>query len=168
MEKTKAIFLDRDGVLNKNRADYVKSVSELEIFPFISKPLKQFQDSGFKLIIITNQSVINRGLTTEKEVKKINLEIVKFLNLRNVTIDAIYYCPHKPEDNCVCRKPKSGLLHKAIEDWNIDIKSSWFIGDSHTDVEAGKSVGCKTLLLTSKFGLEKCVEKILPTTMTNN
>jgi len=161
MNKSKAVFLDRDGVLNKKKDDYVKNIFELEIFPFISDSIKKLQTAGFKIIVITNQSAINRGLTTHKEIQKIHLELEKFLKKDNVSIDGIYYCPHKPDEKCACRKPKPGLIHQAISDWNIDVNSSWFIGDSETDIEAGKSVGCKTLLVTSESTLEQCIDKIL-------
>ena len=161
MTKSKAIFLDRDGVLNVKKNDYVKTVSELELFPFILQPLKKLQNAGFKLIIITNQSAINRGLTTHEEIKKIHLELEKFLKNDNITIDGIYYCPHRPDENCSCRKPKPGMIHQAVTDWNLDVHSSWFVGDSESDVEAGKSVGCKTMLISSKLNFIQSVEKIL-------
>jgi D-glycero-D-manno-heptose 1,7-bisphosphate phosphatase len=164
MNKPKAIFLDRDGVLNVKKNDYVKSVSELELFPFILKPLKKLQNSGFKIIIITNQSAINRGLTTHKEIHKIHLELKKFLKKDDISIDGIYYCPHRPDENCICRKPKPGMIHQAICDWDVDIASSWFIGDSHTDVEAGKSAGCKTFKIHDGITLENAVDLILKDT----
>lgn len=160
-DKSKAIFLDRDGVLNKKRNNYVKTVSELEIFPFIIKPIKKLQNAGFKIVIITNQSAINRGLITHEEVKKIHQKLEKFLKRDDISIDGIYYCPHRPDEGCSCRKPKFRLLHNAISELNIDVKSSWFIGDSETDIEAGKSIGCKTLLVTSELNLEQCIDNIL-------
>tara|TARA_B110000196_G_scaffold238025_1_gene206440 strand:+ start:83 stop:574 length:492 start_codon:yes stop_codon:yes gene_type:complete len=163
MNKSKVVFLDRDGVLNVKKNDYVKTVSELEIFPFILEPLKKLQNAGFKLIIITNQSAINRGLTTHKEIQKIHSELKKFLKKDNISISAIYYCPHRPDENCTCRKPKPGLIYQAMNDFKIDINQSWFIGDSETDVEAGKSVGCKTLLISPELNFEQSIENILHT-----
>ena len=160
-KKQKAIFLDRDGVLNKNKDDYVKNISELEIFPFISEPIKKLQSAGFKIIVITNQSAINRGLMTEKHLNEIHQKIQSFLIPHNAKIDSFYYCPHTPAENCSCRKPKTGLLLKAIDDFLIDIPNSWFIGDRDSDIQAGRSVGCKTLKIQHDFNLEKAVDLIL-------
>ena len=153
----KVVFLDRDGVLNKNKDDYVKHISELEIFPFISESIKKLQSVGFKIIVITNQSAINRGLITEKHLNEIHEKIQSFLIQHNAKIDYFYYCPHTPTENCSCRKPKSGLLLKAIDDFSIDVNNSWFIGDRDSDIQAGQSVGCKTLKIQNNFNLEKAV-----------
>jgi histidinol-phosphate phosphatase family protein len=162
MNKTqKAIFLDRDGVLNKNKDDYVKNISELEIFPFISEPIRKFQSAEFKIIVITNQSAINRGLMTEKHLNEIHEKIQSFLIQNDTKIDYFYYCPHIPNENCSCRKPKSGLLLKAIDDFSIDVNNSWFVGDRDSDIQAGESVGCKTLKIEGDFNLEKAVNLIL-------
>ena len=161
MNKSKSIFLDRDGVLNKNKDDYVKHISELEIFPFISESIKKLQSVGFKIIVITNQSAINRGLMTEKHLNEIHEKIQSFLIEHNTKIDYFYYCPHTPTENCSCRKPKTGLLLKAIDDFSIDVNNSWFIGDRDSDIQAGESVGCKTLKIQNNFNLEKAVNLIL-------
>ena len=161
MNKSKSVFLDRDGVLNKNKDDYVKHISELEIFPFISESIKKLQSVGFKIIVITNQSAINRGLMTEKHLNEIHEKIQSFLIQHNTKIDYFYYCPHTPTENCSCRKPKAGLLLKAIDDFSIDVNNSWFIGDRDSDIQAGQSVGCKTLKIQNNFNLEKAVNLIL-------
>ncbi len=160
-KKQKAIFLDRDGVLNKNKDDYVKNISELEIFPFISEPIRKFQSAEFKIIVITNQSAINRGLMTEKNLNEIHEKIQSFLIQNNTKIDYFYYCPHTPNENCSCRKPKSGLLLKAIDDFSIDVNNSWFVGDRDSDIQAGQSVGCNTLKIQEGINLEKAVSLIL-------
>ena len=161
MNKSTSIFLDRDGVLNKNKDDYVKNISELEIFPFISKPIKKLQSAGFKIIVITNQSAINRGLMTKKHLNEIHEKIQSFLIQNDAKIDYFYYCPHTPNENCSCRKPKSGLLLKAIDDFSIDVNNSWFIGDRDSDIQAGESIGCKTLKIEGDINLEKAVNLIL-------
>jgi histidinol-phosphate phosphatase family protein len=161
MNKSKSVFLDRDGVINKNKDDYVKNISELEIFQFISEPIKKLQSAGFKIIVITNQSAINRGLMTEKHLNEIHEKIQSFLIQNDTKIDYFYYCPHIPNENCSCRKPKSGLLLKAIDDFSIDVNNSWFVGDRDSDIQAGESVGCKTLKIEGDFNLEKAVNLIL-------
>jgi len=161
MSKNKAIFLDRDGVINKEYSDYVKSLDELEIFPNIWKPIKKLTDSKFQIIVITNQSAINRKLTTHKKVQEIHSRIQKYLNENGTAIDRFYYCPHTPQECCDCRKPKTGMLLEAIKDFEIDIKSSWFIGDSDSDMEAARKVGCKNIKIDSNISLEDAVKKIL-------
>jgi histidinol-phosphate phosphatase family protein len=144
----KIVFLDRDGVINKNRDDYVKTWDEFEFLPNAKKGIKLLNDDGFKILIITNQSVVGRGIITEKILNKIHEKMLKELNECGCRIEKIYYCPHVPWDNCECRKPKPGLLLKAAKDFDIDLKKCYFIGDSETDAEAGKRVGCKTYLVS--------------------
>ena len=161
MTKLKAVFLDRDGVLNTRKDDYVKKISELEIFPFISEPIKKLQKAEFKIIVITNQSAINRGLMTKIDLENIHDEIQTFLKKHETKIDRFYHCPHTPLENCFCRKPNPGLLKKAIDDFSIDVTHSWFIGDSDSDILAGESVGCKTIKVDTKVNLADAVNIIL-------
>jgi histidinol-phosphate phosphatase family protein len=160
-KKQKAIFLDRDGVLNKNRSDYVKSLSELEIFPFIPECIKKLRKAEYKIIVITNQSAINRGLMNINELEKIHDKIQNFLVKHQTKIDKFYYCPHTPKENCFCRKPNPGLLLSAIDDFSIDVNQSWFIGDSDSDISAGIKVGCKTFKINNEANLEDAVNLIL-------
>lgn len=157
----KAVFFDRDGVLNKERKDYVKTVKELEIFENIDKVIKKLKDKGFKIVVITNQSAVNRNLTNTKNILEIHDAIQKFLKKSNTSIDAFYFCPHTPNENCICRKPKSGLLVNAALDMNIDLKSSWMIGDNDSDVMAGENVGCKSLKIKNNHELESIIKIIL-------
>ena len=155
-----AVFLDRDGVLNKLKYDYVKSIDELDIFSFIPKPIKKIHSLGFLVIVVTNQSAINRGFTSHQKISGIHEKIQSFLKSFGTKVDAFYYCPHMPNESCMCRKPKPGLLFKASDDWNIDLKSSWFIGDSESDIIAGNSAGCKTIKISQNFNLENAVQKL--------
>jgi histidinol-phosphate phosphatase family protein len=161
MNNSNAVFLDRDGVLNLKKDDYVKNLSELEIFPFIAKSIKKLQQLNFKIIVITNQSAINRGLMNENNLDEIHDEIQSFLSQHGAKIDSFYHCPHTPTENCLCRKPKTGLLLKAIFDYSIDVRNSWFIGDSDSDILAGKSIGCNTIKINNNLNLEQAVELIL-------
>ena len=158
--KNKAVFLDRDGILNKDRSDYVKNIRELEIFPNIGKYIKQINDNGFLVIIITNQSTIGRKLTTHDEVKMIHNSIQEYMRKCNAKIDAFYYCPHHPKDNCNCRKPKPGLLIQASHDFNIDLQNSWMLGDHDSDVQSGLNVGCKSVKINLENSLEKTLHMI--------
>jgi len=147
IKKNKAIFLDRDGVINKNRDDYVKSTKELEIFSNIGKEILKLKMKGFLIIVITNQSVINRKIITIRELEEIHSTIQKFLMKSKTSIDKFYFCPHRPDENCDCRKPKPELILQAINEFSIDVSKSWMVGDSKTDIQAGEKAGCKTILL---------------------
>lgn len=157
----KAIFLDRDGVLNKERKNYVKKISELEIFPKIEIPIKKLREKGFLIIIITNQSSINRGITSLENIEQIHQHIQNYLRKFGVEIDGFFICPHRPDENCSCRKPKSGLILKAIDEFNIDIKLCWMIGDNDSDIIAANNVGCKAIKIGKEFSLDQAVKNIL-------
>jgi histidinol-phosphate phosphatase family protein len=157
----KAVFLDRDGVINKERTDYVKTVNELVILDDIINPIKKLKDNGFLVVVISNQSAINRGLTSHQNVENIHSAIQMYLQKNGTQIDAFYYCPHRPDEHCECRKPKPGLLIKAINDLKIDVKSSWMIGDRDSDMEAAKLVGCKAIKITSNSRFNSAVQSIL-------
>ena len=161
MNKLKTVFLDRDGVINKERNDYVKSISELEMFPNVAKNIELLKNAGFLVVVITNQSAINRGLVTHEMVHKIHDSIQNHLKKNGTSVDGFFYCPHKPDENCICRKPKSGLLNKAILELNIDVNSSWMIGDNDSDIEAATSIGCKAIKINNNFSLDNAVHKIL-------
>ncbi len=149
----KAIFLDRDGVINQNRKDYVKELSEFEIFDWVGESVKLFKDAGYLVIIITNQSAIGRRLLTHEELKKIHDCLENYLKTFKTKIDAIYYCPHTPEDNCDCRKPKPGLLLAAIQDFQVDLSNSWMVGDSTADIMAATSAGCRSYMIKENLTL---------------
>lgn len=160
IEGNKAIFLDRDGVINKRRDDYIKNIDELEIFPDVISSIKKFKENGFLVLIITNQSAINRGIITHTKLDEIHFAIQKYFKEQNVELDGFYYCPHRPDEKCNCRKPKPGLLLNAIKEHGINPKLSWMIGDSESDIKAGKSIGCKTILLDVNFSLTEAVKVI--------
>jgi histidinol-phosphate phosphatase family protein len=160
IKKNKAVFLDRDGVINKKKDDYVKSINELEIFPDIGEGIFKLKKMGFLIIVITNQSVINRKIITIKKLEKIHLTIQKKLKEKNCKIDKFYFCPHRPDENCNCRKPKAGLLLQAINDFSIDSSKSWMIGDCLTDIQAGEKVGCKSILLKDDLSFLEVIKKI--------
>jgi len=156
----KAVFLDRDGVINKERSDYVKTVKELIILD-VANPIKKLKDNGFLVVVISNQSAINRGLTTHQNVEQIHSAIQEYLKKHGTQIDAFYFCPHRPDENCNCRKPKPGLFDKATTELQIDLSSSWMIGDRDSDIEAAKAIGCKTIKITRDSGLNAAVQSIL-------
>lgn len=156
----KAVFLDRDGVINRRRDDYVKSLEELEICPGVEEGILKLKKSGFLVIVITNQSVINRGIINLEKLNEIHSEIQKKLIKKDTKIDKFYFCPHRPDEKCNCRKPKSGLIIQAIKDFSINPSESWMVGDSLTDIQAGENAGCNTLLVKEYEAFEKIVNVI--------
>ena len=161
MNKLKTVFVDRDGVINQERSDYVKSISELEIYPNVAENIKLLKDAGFLVIVITNQSAVNRGIISHEMINQIHNSIQDHLKKYGTFLDGFYYCPHTPNENCNCRKPKPGLLQQAILELNIDLNSSWMIGDSDSDIEAANSIGCKAIKISGSFSLDNAVKKIL-------
>lgn len=158
----KIIFLDRDGTLNKLKSDYVKNLNEFEILPSVGKNLKKLSDAGFTLIVITNQSAINRKFMTMDDLNQIHNFLHSYLKTFDCKLDEIYFCPHTPEEQCMCRKPNTGLLKKALESYSdIDLVHSWFIGDSESDVQTGKKFGVKTIKIKPNDRLDDSVNYIL-------
>jgi len=144
--KNKAIFIDRDGTINKD-VHYLDDPEKFEFYPGIQVGVKRLQENGFKLIVITNQSGIARGYFTEKQLSDIHKRMKQEFQKYDVTLDGIYYCPHHPDEKCNCRKPNTGLFEKAIHEHNIDVKKSYMLGDKILDVGAGKKAGVKTILI---------------------
>jgi len=113
----------------------------------------------FLVIVVTNQSAINRGYISREELENIHEFLSKQLQKQSSHIDAIYYCPHRPDENCDCRKPKTKLISKAIKDFSIDKNSSWLIGDNETDIQAAKSIGIKSVKMQTDASLLECVKE---------
>ncbi|MDI6781124.1 MAG: D-glycero-beta-D-manno-heptose 1,7-bisphosphate 7-phosphatase [bacterium] len=158
----RAVFLDRDGVINKKlEGDYVKSYDEFSFLPGVIDAIKKIKQKGLMVIIITNQSGIGRGIMSEDDLINVHEQMLAELKKNGVTIDAIYYCPHSPDNGCDCRKPKDGLFKQALMDFNIDMRNSWMIGDEQKDVEAGEKAGCQTYLLSKGELLIKAIELLL-------
>jgi len=158
-----AIFLDRDGVINLERKDYVKNLSEFEIFPDVAEAIDLLRKKNFLVIIITNQSAINRKLLDINTLETIHEHFQKYLKKNNTSIDAIYYCPHLPEEDCSCRKPKPGLIFNAAKDFKINLKKSWMIGDSKKDIDAANSAGCNSILLKPNQRLLDVIKEFINT-----
>ena len=141
-EKAKAIFLDRDGVLIKERGDYTWLLEDMTVNPDVVNALKSFSEKGYLLIVISNQAGIAKGIYEKSDADYLHLHLSRHFSLSGITISEYYYCPHYPPiSKCICRKPDSLLLEKAIARFNIDPAKSYFIGDADRDMEAGKKVG---------------------------
>lgn len=152
--KQKAVFLDRDGTINKY-VGFLRNIDDFELIDGVSEAIKKINQSGYLAIVVTNQPVIARGEVAWEELNEIHKKMATLLGKDGAYVDAIYICPHHPDKgfegerpeykiDCDCRKPKPGLLFQAAKDFNIDLSQSIMIGDSDRDVEAGEAAGCKT------------------------
>jgi len=145
--KGPAIFLDRDGVINRRRpGDYVLDWSQFFFIPGIRATLKQISTLRLPMIVTSNQAAVGKGLLDLTGLREITIKMQEALLEDGTPLAAAYYCTHRPDENCVCRKPKPGLLQTAADDFNIDLSRSIFIGDSDTDVQAGRAAGCVPIL----------------------
>ncbi len=142
-----AVFLDRDGVINYDYG-YVHEIKKFKFLPNAISALRKLSSSGYKTIVITNQSGIGRKYFTEQDFLKVNKHMVDALQKKRARVDAIYYCPHAPQQNCACRKPKTAMLLAAKRDFSIALNKSFVIGDKSEDIEMGKKAGCRTILIT--------------------
>ncbi len=152
--KTKAIFLDRDGVINKE-VSYLSNPNEFILLEGTIEALNILKKKGFLLIIITNQAGIARGYFTEETLNDIHKKMVQILKKNGISIDDIFYCPHHPKfsGSCECRKPNPGMILKAKIRYNINLENSYMIGDTLNDIKTGKNAGCKTILVLTGYGL---------------
>lgn len=155
--KQKAVFLDRDGVINKY-VGFLRNIDDFELLDGVSKAIKKINESGYLAIVVTNQPVIARGEVSFAELTEIHNKMETLLGEDGAYLDAIYFCPHHPDKgfdgeipelkfDCDCRKPKPGMLIKAAKEFNIDLTKSWMVGDSDSDIMAGKNAGCSTVLI---------------------
>ncbi|ADY72772.1 histidinol-phosphate phosphatase family protein [Desulfurobacterium thermolithotrophum DSM 11699] len=140
--KRKAILLDRDNTLIKDDG-YIHEPEKVELLPGVPQGLKLLKEAGFLLIVVSNQSGIGRGYFREDNFWAVNRKLQELLNPFGVQIDDFFFCPHKPSDNCNCRKPKVGMVEKAVKNWNIDLSKSFVIGDKEIDVMLAFNAGCK-------------------------
>lgn len=170
--KQKAIFLDRDGTINKY-VGFLDHIEQFELLSGVSEAIRKINQSGYLAVVVTNQPVIARGEVTYTELQEIHNKMETILGKDGAYLDGIYFCPHHPDKgfkgevkelkiNCNCRKPNPGLLLQAASDFNINLEQSWMIGDGKNDIQAGKNAGCKTVLIgDDEFGQDITVYSLL-------
>jgi len=168
-----AIFLDRDGVLIENRLDYVRDWSQVEIIPEAIQALSLLPVKNYKIVIVTNQSAVGRGLLLPENADKINHRLVDVIQQHGGQVDRVYMCVHKPDDDCFCRKPRPGLLMQAARELSLDLQRSWMVGDAWSDLQAGQRAGVgHTILLRTGRGAEQllqpCPEELANPLIFNN
>jgi D-glycero-D-manno-heptose 1,7-bisphosphate phosphatase len=142
-----AIFLDRDGVIIENRSNYVRSWADVEFYPQAIEALASRITGAYKLIIITNQSPIGRGILTREQFDEINQRILREIDAAGVKVDGVYVCPHHPDDGCECRKPRPGMLLQAAREHQLDLDNSILVGDALSDLQAGIAAGVGRVML---------------------
>jgi len=148
---SKTIFLDRDGVISIfTPNDWIKNWGEFRFLPGAIEGLKKLSDNKYRIVIISNQAGINKGFFTERALNHLTEKMKKHLKRRGVELSKVYYCIHTAEENCECRKPRPGLFYRAQQELgDINFDEIFFVGDSEVDVQAGKAVGTKTILVLS-------------------
>lgn len=158
MAKYRAVFLDRDGTICAE-VGYINSIEQMRLLPRSARAIHFLNQHGFKVVVVTNQSGVARGLIPEPHLVDIHAEMIRQLKEEGAFLDGIYYCPHHPEEGnppylqeCRCRKPATGLLEQAALDLNLDLSLSYMIGDHYSDIECGKRIGAKTILLLTGHG----------------
>jgi histidinol-phosphate phosphatase family protein len=154
----RVLFLDRDGVINEDREDYVKSWQEFRFIKGVRPALKKIKEAQIPFVVITNQSIIGRGWVSEKDLTALHGRMSAGIKKAGGAILKIYHCPHRPEDGCRCRKPRTGLLKKAARELKLDLRECVFVGDSLKDIQAGNRAGCRTVLVQTGQGRESLIE----------
>ena len=144
---TPAIFLDRDGVIIANRPQYVRSWADVEIFPQAIQALKMLNGLPYKIVVVTNQAGVSRGIISQEVAEEINRRLREVIEGAGGRIDGIYMCPHQPEDGCNCRKPRPGLIELAARELSLDLAGSFLVGDMYSDLLAGQAAGVPRLAL---------------------
>ena len=155
----KAVFLDRDGTINEEMG-YINHVSRFKMFSFVPEAIRVFNDAGYKVIVVTNQSGVARGYFKEELVKEIHARLIKEVEMGSAKIDKIYYCPHHPiegigayKKNCSCRKPNTGMIEEAVLEFDLDLSQSYMVGDRYKDTLFANKAGLKSIFVKTGYGL---------------
>jgi D-glycero-D-manno-heptose 1,7-bisphosphate phosphatase len=143
----RAVFLDRDGVINRAAAegDYILRWDDFHFLPGVAEAISSLQRAGWSVIVVTNQRCVGKGLLVIAELEAIHQKMNEELAKAGANLEGIYYCPHEEEPPCDCRKPASGMFLRAAREHQIDLSASWMVGDSESDIRAGKRAGCRTV-----------------------
>ena len=149
----RAVFLDRDGTVNEE-VGYIRSRHDIRLIPRAATAIRALNQAGWLVIVITNQSGVGRGYLTAEELEAAHARLLEQLAAEGAQIDAIFYCPHVPDDACACRKPEVELIRRAERQFGIDLTASWMIGDKDSDLDLGRNAGCRTALVLTGYGAE--------------
>ena len=147
-----AVFLDRDGTINEQMG-YINHISRFKLLPKVADAIRMLNENNYLVVVVTNQSGPARGYFPIELVHEVNSYMQELLRKEGANIDAVYFCPHLPEDGCNCRKPKTGMIDMACRDLNIDLSHSYMIGDMCDDIELAKNAGIKGIMVKTGYGL---------------
>jgi D-glycero-D-manno-heptose 1,7-bisphosphate phosphatase len=156
----KVVFLDRDGVICHNRDDHVKSWQEFQFIHRTKEAMARLTDARLPVVIITNQAAINRGIVSVSTVEDIHRRMVAEVEACGGRIARVYYCPHRPDEQCDCRKPQPGMLLQATRELGIDLENSYLVGDSIADMQAAQAVGAKAYMVLTGRGKRQYLESL--------
>lgn len=147
--KNRAVFLDRDGVINRkaSEGEYIETWDDMVILPGVGDAITKLNKAGYRVLVVTNQRGIARGKMSLSDLDHIHEQLIHRLAKNGAIIDRIYYCPHGLDEKCECRKPEPGMLRRAATEYDVETGLSWMVGDSPADVLAGKKAGCRTVLI---------------------
>jgi len=151
LTKCRAVFLDRDGTVN-SEVDYLNSIKDLRLIRNTAKAIRILNLNRVKVIIVTNQSGISRGIFSIDDLDNVHNELKRRLRRNGAYIDAIYYCPHHPDDGCSCRKPKKGMFEKAANDFTLELNKCYVIGDKSSDIESAHNISAAGILVRTGYG----------------
>jgi D-glycero-D-manno-heptose 1,7-bisphosphate phosphatase len=149
------VFIDRDGVINANRSDYVKSWDEFHFLPGSREAIVKLSQAGHRIVVCTNQAGVAKGIISVETVEDIHSRMLAEIAEMGGRIEKVYYCPHASEENCACRKPQPGMLLRARDELSLDMYNAVFVGDSMSDIRAGLAAGVHAILVLSGLGLEQ-------------
>jgi len=147
-----AVFLDRDGTINDHVGGYVTDWRDFKLMPEALPALKKLTESDYKVMLVTNQSAVGRGIMSLEALEEIHEHMLAELEEAGAYVDAVYVCTHDPSESCGCRKPETALIDLAAETYDLDLPGSWFVGDKTQDIQAGANAGCKTILVETGYG----------------
>jgi len=161
MSNRRFVILDRDGTIIVER-HYLSDPDQVELLPNAANGLRRMRDLGLGLVVITNQSAIGRRFFDEARLKQIHARLDELLEAEGITIDALYFCPHLPDDDCTCRKPRTGLIEAAAADLDFDPGDCFVIGDKPCDIELGQRIGATTFLVRTGYGTQEIPDLTIP------
>ena len=150
-EGDKVVLMDRDGVINYDRRDYVRRVEEFRLIHGTQRAFRLLTQYGYQVHVISNQSAVGRGLMTQEDLDEITRHMIARIEKAQGRIESVTYCTHTPEDNCECRKPNAGMINALIEKYSFHPERAWFVGDKLSDIIAGNTAGCRTILIAREL-----------------
>jgi D-glycero-D-manno-heptose 1,7-bisphosphate phosphatase len=154
-EGDKVVMMDRDGVINHDRADYVRTVGQFRLIHGTQRAVRLLTQNGYHVHIVSNQSAVGRGLMTKEELDEITRHMLARIERAGGRIESVNYCLHRPDEGCECRKPRAGMIDALVKQYGFDPGRAWFVGDKLTDIAAGNAAGCRTILVARELPATK-------------